>query len=72
MHNNKFIKIHPIIFRTFNNVLITIERMIINIIKQKINPNSSPATANIKSVFASGIFSFKIPCPGPLPNSPPF
>ena len=58
-------------FRTFNNVLITIERIIINIIKQKINPNSSPATANIKSVFASGILSFKSPCPGPLPNIPP-
>ena len=28
-------------------------------IKQKIRPNSSPVTANIKSVFASGIFSFK-------------
>ena len=58
-------------FKTFNNVLITIERIIINIIKQKNNPNSSPATANIKSVFASGIFSFKIPWPGPFPNIPP-
>ena len=58
-------------FRTFNKVLIIIERMIINIIKQKINPNSSPATANIKSVFASGIFYFKSPWPGPLPKIPP-
>ena len=41
-------------------------------IKQKINPNSSPATAKIKSVLASGIFSFKIPCPGPFPSNPPF
>ena len=58
--------------RTFNKLLIIIDRIIKIMIKQKINPNSSPATAKIKSVFASGIFSFKIPCPGPLPNNPPF
>ena len=40
-------------------------------IEQKIKPNSSPATAKIKSVLASGIFSFKITCPGPLPSNPP-
>ena len=58
--------------RTFNKDLTIIDNIIKIINKQKINPSSSPATANIKSVFASGIFSFKIPCPGPLPNSPPF
>ena len=41
-------------------------------IRQKIKPNSSPATAKIKSVLASGILSFKIPCPGPFPSKPPF
>ncbi len=49
-----------------------IDKIINIMIKQKINPNSSPATAKIKSVLASGILSFKIPCPGPLPNNPPF
>ena len=39
--------------------------------EQKTNPSSSPATAKIKSVFASGILSFNIPWPGPLPNKPP-
>ena len=41
------------------------------IIKQNTKPSSSPATAKIKSVFASGILSFKIPCPGPYPKIPP-
>ena len=58
-------------FRTFNKVLIIIDKIIRIIIKQKIKPSSSPATAKIKSVLASGIFSFKIPCPGPLPSNPP-
>ena len=55
---------------------VTKKRIIINNIKkimreQKMNPNSSPATAKIKSVLASGILSLRIPCPGPLPNKPP-
>ena len=41
------------------------------IIEQKTNPSSSPATAKIKSVLASGIFSLRTPCPGPFPNKPP-
>jgi hypothetical protein len=48
-------------FKTFNRVFITIDKIIIKIIKQKIKPNSSPATAKIKSVFASGIFSLRSP-----------
>ena len=48
-------------FRTFNKVFITIDKIMIKIIKQKIKPNSSPATAKIKSVFASGIFSLRSP-----------
>ena len=39
--------------------------------EQKTNPSSSPATAKIKSVFASGILSYSIPWPAPLPNNPP-
>ena len=46
-------------------------KIIIKITKQNISPSSSPATAKIKSVFASGIFSFKSPWPGPLPKIPP-
>ena len=76
-HCNPKTNINPLIaiilygsstFKTFNKVLTIIDKIIKIIIKQKIKPNSSPATANIKSVFASGIFSFKIPCPGPLPK----
>ena len=43
----------------------------INTNEQKIKPSSSPATENIKSVWASGICSFKVPWPKPLPNIPP-
>ena len=44
-----------------NKVLTIIDKIIKIMTKQKIYHNSSPATAKIKSVFASGIFSFKIP-----------
>ena len=53
-------------------VFITFVIIVKIIIRQKIKPSSSPATAKMKSVFASGIFSFKMPWPGPLPNNPPF
>ena len=65
------IKNGSVIFKSLSrNLMIIIS--INDIIKaQKINPNSSPATAKIKSVFASGIFSLSIPCHGPFPNNPP-
>ena len=43
----------------------------IKIIKQKIKPSSSPATAKMKSVFASGIFYLRSHWPGPFPKIPP-
>ena len=58
-------------FNNLNKNLTIIIKINKIIIEQKINPSSSPATAKIKSVFASGIFSFKTPWPGPLPNKPP-
>ena len=34
-------------------------------------PNSSPVTAKMKSVWASGRMRFTVPSPGPLPSQPP-
>ena len=34
-------------------------------------PNSSEITETIKSVWASGIFEFKVPSPIPFPKKPP-
>ena len=50
-----------LIFNNFNKNLMIMTNINKTIKEQKINPNSSPATAKIKSVFAEGIFSFKIP-----------
>ena len=41
------------------------------IIRQIIAPNSSPATAKIKSVCESGKNCFTEPSPGPFPYNPP-
>jgi Mrp family chromosome partitioning ATPase len=35
-------------------------------------PISSPATAKMKSEWASGSCAFTVPSPGPRPSSPPF
>ena len=59
------------IFNKLSNERITNIKIRITIKQQTINPNSSPATAKIKSVFASGILSFSVPWPGPFPNHPP-
>ena len=39
---------------------------------QSAMPNSSPATAKMKSAWASGSDSFTVPWPGPVPVSPPW
>ncbi len=39
--------------------------------RHKITPNSSPATAKTKSVCPSGSMRFTVPSPGPVPNQPP-
>ena len=38
---------------------------------QRISPNSSPSTANTKSVWLSGRMRLKVPSPGPCPHQPP-
>ena len=38
---------------------------------QKSRPNSSPVTAKMKSVWASGRMRLNVPSPGPLPSQPP-
>ena len=40
-------------------------------IRQKISPISSPATAKMKSAWLSGSEYFTVPWPGPVPISPP-
>ena len=49
------------IFSNFRRIRIIIIKNKKTIIQQTIKPNSSPATANIKSVLASGSFSLHIP-----------
>ncbi len=39
--------------------------------RQRMAPNSSAATAKMKSVWLSGMMRFTVPSPGPLPNQPP-
>ena len=41
------------------------------IARQATIPSSSPATAKMKSEWASGSCDFTVPSPGPRPNSPP-
>ena len=38
---------------------------------QTMMPNSSPATAKMKSAWASGMMRLTVPSPGPTPNQPP-
>ena len=38
---------------------------------QNRRPNSTPVTAKMKSVWASGSTRFTVPSPGPLPSQPP-
>ena len=59
------------VFNNLRRIRIINIKNIKTIILQTIKPNSSPATANIKSVLASGSFSLSTPWPGPLPNKPP-
>ena len=50
-----------LIFNSLRRVRIIINKNNSIITLQTINPNSSPTTANIKSVWASGSFSLRMP-----------